>query len=199
MSWHDPDPEDTAIYKVVLNHEEQYSVWQADRENPPGWQDFGRTGTRADCLTYIEEVWKDMRPLSLRKRMEAAAATLSAQDEGVGEGASGELEGDDLVERLSRGEHTVEINLHPEKDMQAFKESLEGGYVHIRFTGTRGGTELGLKLDPNSSSSLDRNDSEDADGTFHLEGDLTVNYRKVRCIADIELKTFEGRGRLEPM
>jgi hypothetical protein len=55
-----------------------------------------------------------------------------------------------------------------------------------------------VKLDPNSGS-LVQNDWEGADGTFHLEGDLTVNYRKVRCIADIELKTFAGRGRLEPV
>lgn len=195
MNWHDPEQEDTAIYKVVLNQEEQYSIWPADRENPSGWQDVGKTGARADCLTYIEEVWKDMRPLSLRKRMQEEA-TLSAQDEGTGEEASAEPEEEDLVARLSRGEHPVEVNLHPEKDMQAFRESLEGGYVHIRFTGTKGGTEFGVKLDPNSGS-LDQNDSDGADGTFHLEGDLTVNFKKVRCIADIELKTFEGRGRLE--
>ena len=64
------DREDTTIYKVVVNHEEQYSIWPADRENPLGWQDAGKSGTKADCLAYIEEVWTDMRPLSLRKKME---------------------------------------------------------------------------------------------------------------------------------
>jgi MbtH protein len=65
--------EDNTIYKVVLNHEEQYSIWPADRENAPGWSDEGKTGTKAECLQYIKEVWTDMRPLSLRKRMAAAA------------------------------------------------------------------------------------------------------------------------------
>ncbi len=67
------EQEDTTIYKVVVNHEEQYSIWPADRENPPGWRDAGPSGSKVDCLTYIKEVWTDMRPLSLRKKMEAAA------------------------------------------------------------------------------------------------------------------------------
>jgi len=57
-------------YKVVLNHEEQYSIWPADRENAPGWRDAGKQGTKAECLEYIKQVWTDMRPLSLRKKME---------------------------------------------------------------------------------------------------------------------------------
>ena len=64
------DTEDRTIYKVVVNHEEQYSIWQEDRENPLGWRDAGKTGTREECLAYIEEVSTDMRPLSLRKKME---------------------------------------------------------------------------------------------------------------------------------
>jgi MbtH protein len=63
---------DETIYKVVINHEGQYSIWPAYRENPPGWRDAGRNGTKEECLAYIEEVWADMRPLSLRKKMEAA-------------------------------------------------------------------------------------------------------------------------------
>jgi MbtH protein len=65
--------EDTTTYKVVLNHEEQYSIWPADRENALGWADAGKTGTKQECLDYIKEVWTDMRPLSLRKQMAAAA------------------------------------------------------------------------------------------------------------------------------
>jgi MbtH protein len=65
--------EDTRTYKVVVNQEEQYSIWPADRENALGWRDAGRTGTKADCLGYIKEVWTDMRPLNLRKAMEADA------------------------------------------------------------------------------------------------------------------------------
>jgi MbtH protein len=68
------ETEDTTTYKAVVNHEEQYSIWPAHRENPLGWRDAGKTGTKAECLAYIEEVWTDMRPLSLRKQMEAVKA-----------------------------------------------------------------------------------------------------------------------------
>jgi MbtH protein len=67
------EQEDTTIYKVVVNHEEQYSIWPADRENPLGWKDVGKSGLKAECLAYIKEVWTDMRPLSLRKKMEEDA------------------------------------------------------------------------------------------------------------------------------
>jgi MbtH protein len=64
------EEEDKTIYKVVVNHEEQYSIWPADRENPFGWRDAGKSGLKPECLAYIKEVWTDMRPLSLRKHME---------------------------------------------------------------------------------------------------------------------------------
>jgi MbtH protein len=62
--------EDTRLYRVVINHEEQYSIWPVDRDLPLGWNDAGFNGEKAACLDYIKEVWTDMRPLSLRKRME---------------------------------------------------------------------------------------------------------------------------------
>lgn len=69
-----PSDEEPAItYKVVVNHEEQYSIWPADRENALGWKDVGKSGTKEECLAYIEEVWTDMRPLSLRRRMEGSS------------------------------------------------------------------------------------------------------------------------------
>ncbi len=63
------DNQDTTAYTVVVNHEEQYSIWLADKEIPKGWCTVGKTGSRQECLAYIEEVWIDMRPLSLRKQM----------------------------------------------------------------------------------------------------------------------------------
>jgi MbtH protein len=65
-------PDDT-VYAVVVNHEEQYSIWPADRELPLGWRTVGKSGEKSECLAYIKEVWTDMRPLSLRKRMELSA------------------------------------------------------------------------------------------------------------------------------
>jgi MbtH protein len=62
--------EDLTIYKVVVNHEEQYSIWPVHRELPLGWSDAGKSGPKEECLAYIKEVWTDMRPLSLRKKIE---------------------------------------------------------------------------------------------------------------------------------
>ena len=67
---HDDEHEDKTIYMVVVNDEEQYSIWPAAKQLPLGWRDAGKHGSKAECLAYIEEVWTDMRPLSLRKKME---------------------------------------------------------------------------------------------------------------------------------
>ena len=66
------EPAET-IFKVVVNHEEQYSIWPADRAVPGGWREAGKKGPKEDCLRYIDEVWTDMRPLSLRQKMESGA------------------------------------------------------------------------------------------------------------------------------
>ena len=63
--------QDDTVYMVVINHEEQYSIWPAARELPLGWRDAGKSGGKEECLEYIKEVWTDMRPLSLRKHIEA--------------------------------------------------------------------------------------------------------------------------------
>lgn len=200
MSWYDSDREDTTIYKVVVNHEEQYSIWPADRENPLGWKDVGKSGPKAECLAYIKEVWTDMRPLSLRKQMEEAARrrALEPPPPPPARDATSQPKGDDLVNRLSEGDHPVEASLRPEKNVKALKERIDLGFVHIKFTDTRGGTELGVRLDRDALD-LSRADFENETGTVHLEGGLALNYVKVRCVAEIDLQTLTGRGHLVPL
>lgn len=70
MAWGDED--DRTTYRVVVNHEEQYSIWPDYKEVPGGWRAVGKTGKKDECLAYIKEVWTDMRPLSLRRRMAEA-------------------------------------------------------------------------------------------------------------------------------
>jgi MbtH protein len=70
------ESDDARVYKVVVNHEEQYSIWPADRENPLGWRDAGKVGPKAECLEYVREVWTDMRPLSLRRKMAEKPQTI---------------------------------------------------------------------------------------------------------------------------
>ncbi|HEB83353.1 MAG TPA: MbtH family protein [Gammaproteobacteria bacterium] len=57
-------------YKVVVNHEEQYSIWPSHKDNAPGWRDVGKQGSKEECLAFIEQTWTDMRPLSIRKSMQ---------------------------------------------------------------------------------------------------------------------------------
>jgi hypothetical protein len=102
----------------------------------------------------------------------------------------------DLVRKLTTGDHAVEASLRPEKTLYGFKAALDRGYVHVRFTETRGGTELGFKLDPGRSD-LSSADFDSGSGVVKLCGSLTLDYEKVRCIAEIDLATLNGRGRLE--
>jgi uncharacterized protein YbdZ (MbtH family) len=199
MSLHDPDREDTTIYKVVMNHEEQYSIWPDYKEIPLGWNDVGKSGLKPECLAYVKEVWTDMRPLSLRKHMEEVERKRAEEPPPPPKPkTSRKSKEDSLVSRLSKGKHPVESSLRPEKTAQALKERIDLGYVHIKFTETRGGTELGVRLDRDALD-LSQADFENQAGKVHLEGELTLDYIKVRCIADIDLKTFTGEGHLMPV
>jgi MbtH protein len=64
----DEDPGQT--YRVLVNAQEQYSLWPSDLDVPAGWQDTGKSGTKAECAAYVDEVWTDMRPRSLREQMD---------------------------------------------------------------------------------------------------------------------------------
>ncbi|MFI0776427.1 MbtH family protein [Streptomyces sp. NPDC021212] len=61
--------DDNARYQVLRNDEDQYSLWPADLDVPDGWQPVGKEGTKDECSAYVDEVWTDMRPRSLRERM----------------------------------------------------------------------------------------------------------------------------------
>lgn len=191
--------EDTTVYQVVVNHEEQYSIWPAYREPPLGWREVGRSGLKQECLRYIEAVWTDMRPLRLRQQMEQAAqrSAPSPQTEpspGV-QAATAPRSGDDLVQRLCRGDHPVEFRLASGPPVQALQEDIERGYVHITFTNTQGGTTLGVRLDRDRCN-VTQADFAHQSGTVHLEGKLTLNYVPVWCSAHIDLHTLRGHGHL---
>ena len=190
MSLHSEE-EDKTIYKVVMNHEEQYSIWPEYKENPPGWNDVGKRGPKAECLAYIKEVWTDMRPLSLRKKMEELANNPPAPPPSTPSEPQ-----ESLVDRLSTGEHPVETTLRPNASAKALKEAIDAGYVRIKFTDTKGGTELGVRVNKELCN-LEGANFEQATGRAKLVGDLTLDYTRVRCIADLDLQTLAGHGHLE--
>jgi len=192
MNANSSNSEDKAIYRVVVNAEGQYSILRDYKESIPGWTEVGKTGPKADCLAYIKEVWTDMTPLSLRKKMEEFARNPTPP---ATEPEPNEPPEPSLVARLSNGDHAVEVGLKPERTAKLFKETIDRDYVHIRFLQTRGGTELGVRLD-REASDFTNADFSKGSGTAHVEGNLTLDYERVRCVADIDLFTLEGRGRL---
>ena len=187
MTWKDRETEDTTTYKVIVNHEEQYAIWPEFKEIPSGWRYGDKTGTKTDCLAHIKEIWVDMRPLSVRQQMaqpQTAAATTAPVDQ---------TDPPTLVDRLCDGMHTVQIELRPEKTVQLFRESLARDHVPIKFTGTNGGSEFGIKLDK-AACDFSNVDLDNGWGTAHLEGGLSVDFVPVRCVVDIDLPSLEGSG-----
>jgi hypothetical protein len=100
----------------------------------------------------------------------------------------------DLVARLSTGTHPVVV----EGSLGSFQQACDRGYAHVRFTGTQGGTELGFRLIPGLSD-LSKGHWNEVSGHIKLVGELSLNYARVRCHADIDLATLTGEGRLEPL
>jgi uncharacterized protein YbdZ (MbtH family) len=190
MSFQNSDDEDKTIYKVVINDEEQYSIWPEYKENPLGWKDAGKVGIKAECLAYIEEVWTDMRPLSLRKKMEEAAQNPPPP------APSTSTNRESVVDRLCAGDHPVVLSLGPEPSVGLFKEKVDSGSLHVKFTNTEGGTELGLRLDQNACDFGEAN-FEQGTGRARVVGYLSLDYTKVRCLVDIDLTTLAGEGHLE--
>lgn len=185
--------DDGRLYAVVVNHEEQYSIWPVEQELPNGWRAEGTSGSKEACLDRIEVVWTDMRPLSLRRFMaeqEREAAAAEPEPEPAAD------EGPSLMDRLTAGVHPVVPGLRPERTAVALRESIERGYVLVRFTETRGGSELGVTVDPDASD-LSAADFDAGSGTVHLVGDLTLDFEAARCLVDLDLGTLRGSGRLE--
>jgi hypothetical protein len=105
---------------------------------------------------------------------------------------------DELVQRLSQGNHPLTVG-GPQPSRDELKSRLEDvGYVFVKFTGTRGGTDLGVRVDK-ASTDVSHADFAQGTGSVHIEGTLTLNYQAVRCIADISLHDLTGTGHLQPI
>ena len=102
----------------------------------------------------------------------------------------------DLVRFLCEGDHPVQVSLRPERTLQNLKDCVDRGYVHIKFTDTRGGTELGVTID-RQRSDLKAFQVSRSEGEVMFIGDLTLDYVPVTCVARIDLHTLEGKGHLQ--
>ena len=99
------------------------------------------------------------------------------------------------VDFLCAGEHPVETSQR-QKNREELKEAIERGWVHIKFTDTRGGTELGVPIDRNRCD-LRAIEGENGSSEIRLVGDLTLDFVPVTCFARIDLATLRGEGHLE--
>lgn len=185
MSASEQGRDDAMIFRVVVNDEEQYSIWPATRPIPGGWRDAGKQGPRADCLAHIATVWTDMRPLSVRVPPSEEGACGAADSP-----RSAPLPDDDLVARLAARDHVVEPVLHPDRSVRALRQRLERGSVYVRFFGDRGTTDLPIRLAPTAAP------ADVSAGTVHIEGSVTLNGVAVLCTAEIAIDTLRGTGRL---
>ena len=102
----------------------------------------------------------------------------------------------ELVQKLADGRHRVIFRPIRENAVEELKECIDRGYVHIKFTETKGGTELGVRLDDDLTD-LTGADFGAGSGSIHVAGNLTLDYVKVRCVADLDISKMEGEGHLE--
>ncbi|MBN4055431.1 MbtH domain protein [bacterium AH-315-K03] len=98
----------------------------------------------------------------------------------------------DFVNTLTKSQRVINSG----KDVNDFKAQIDRGYVFVKFTETKGGTDLGVRMDQ-ARSDITKADFDAEKGSVHIEGELELNYVKVRCVADIKLKNLEGKGYLE--
>eukprot|EP01130_Rhizamoeba_saxonica_P005440 TRINITY_DN2178_c0_g1_i4.p1 TRINITY_DN2178_c0_g1~~TRINITY_DN2178_c0_g1_i4.p1 ORF type:complete len:171 (-),score=56.85 TRINITY_DN2178_c0_g1_i4:65-577(-) len=147
---------DQVEYKVVVNHEMQYSIWPTWKLDPPGWSDEGTVGNKDECLDHIGQIWTDMRPLSLQKFMD---------DHGIDPNRKieipdlGEDDGVDHFHKAQPPNELVQLLLEPQPvqiirylnddktpNNDKLLRAAELGYVLVKFTNTTGGTEIGANL-----------------------------------------------------
>ena len=102
----------------------------------------------------------------------------------------------ELVQKLAQGDHKVIFPSRLDDPIQELRDCIERDYVFVKFTETRGGTELGFRPDPDHSD-FSGADWDTKSGKIRMAGNLSLDYVKVRCVGDIDISTLEGTGHLE--
>lgn len=181
--------EPNLVYQVVVNEEEQYSIWPSYKKRPKGWTDVGPAGTKAECLDWIEKTWVDLRPRSLREVMRLdslRSAPAIRADLPISPRTESLIP---LPDRLCR--HEQHIRVARCSDAADFKAQLDRGYVLLEFLQTAGGTELGCPV--SSSRSVDVEARFDTGiGKIEVVAQVRVDYELLRILAVVDLSTLEG-------
>lgn len=172
-------------YNVVVNHEEQYSIWPEGRKVPAGWEIVDEPRSKEECLDYIEEVWTDIRPLSLRRAMAEPEKSMKSLPTPPQQHVS-------LVDRLCDHQNHVIFTSRPEVNCAALKRRLEEfGYIDLRFTSTRGETVIGILVD-RAKSEWKEASFDQSEGEIRIVGTLKLDGVPLVCDAVIDLATLSG-------
>lgn len=192
------DHQNDTIYSVVINAEEQYSIWPTFKKCvPPGWKEVGIKGSESLCLNQIEKLWTDMRPLSLRKKVQERQKNWEKQKESLINAPPQKPKSfqSQTVAFLTKGQHPINCqNLY--KSCEALKESIKNGHIHLTFTDTKGQTCLSLALDTQKTMSTQKNLEKDTE-EVSIEGNLVLDFSHIRCLAKIRLPSMQGAGTLK--
>ena len=172
-------------WSVVINTEEQYSIWPEDQTPPDGWHTIGVFGDKETCLDHIETVWTDMRPRSLREAMAAA-------DNGQSTFMDSALESvPRLVDLLCSGPQKVTLVTRPADNRRALANQLGQGVAQLRFPVEGGPTEILISMDAEASdwtedSLLDRT------GDLTLSGSVKLDGERLIVVATIHAAGLDG-------
>jgi uncharacterized protein YbdZ (MbtH family) len=184
------EDDDSRVYSVVVNDEEQYSIWPRERTLPKGWRGAGFEGVLSACLEHIERVWTDMRPLSLRRYLESQAHDTRPS----AESREPNFPPENLVERLCRGEQSVKVGLRSTPDPRGVEAAVQRGHLHLEFTGTQGGTNVGIQIDP-TQTTLDAAFLAGS-GRARIVGSFVLDFVPLTCVAEIDGRTLSGVARV---
>ncbi|MBS0628775.1 MAG: MbtH family protein [Verrucomicrobia bacterium] len=175
---------------VVINDEEQYSIWPSFKNIPAGWKREGFEGSKEACLEHISKVWTDMRPLSLRSRMESRKNELEKLIKEIQTQPAESPPKSSTVDFLLGGDRPFHV--HPSQTTpQEFNRALEIGSIHLVFTGTKG--ETCLRIDFPKKDSINAHPP----GSCLIEGMLELDFVPLCCSANIDLSSMKGFGRFK--
>lgn len=171
------------LYEVVKNIEEQYSIWPQNKEVPSGWKKVGYSGEKDVCLKHIEQVWTDMRPLSLRKHIESMKTSSRVNNERL------QTDTESLVDLLlNKDVHAVSLPYQP-VDMPDFLDQLRSGICYIEFNEVFSQPQIAISL---TSENYELNANY-----ILFKGSLTLDLIPIQCHCKFDSKNFRGTCRVK--
>ena len=179
------------IYEVVVNSDEEYSIWPGALGDPPrGWQLVSVRGVKGYCLDYIDEKWTDRRPSSLRRGAGASVdVAVRAEPLAVPQGAGG------LVDVLTDVRHPITGTVPPTFTTERLRMALGTGFLHLCLRGSHGSTTVALKLD-RSACDFDASVGERGERVHRLQGTCELDGALLRCVVEIDATTMSGVARV---